>query len=130
MTEQTCRLTVFFDGSCPLCNAEIGSYQRDDTNSALTFVDVRAPDADVPAYLDRNSGIARFHVLADSGELLSGAAAFAAIWRKLPRWRRLAQIAAIPGMLAILEVGYSVFLRARPLFVGTFVLVRRLLSPS
>ena len=32
--------TVYFDGSCPLCQAEIGYYRRKDQAGALCFVDV------------------------------------------------------------------------------------------
>ena len=38
MESQLPKSTVYFDGSCPLCRAEIGYYQRKDQYSALCFV--------------------------------------------------------------------------------------------
>jgi hypothetical protein len=33
--------TIYFDGSCPLCRAEIGVYSRNDSDGALSFAAVR-----------------------------------------------------------------------------------------
>jgi len=56
----------------------------------------------------------RFHVQKESGELLSGAAAFVALWQAMPGWRWLGRLGALPGMTAVLEVFYKGFLRIRP----------------
>ncbi|CCE01502.1 DUF393 domain-containing protein [Bradyrhizobium sp. STM 3809] len=107
--------TVYFDGSCPLCRAEIGYYGRTDQAGALCFVDVSKPGAEPPAGLTRQQAMARFHVRAADGRLLSGAAAFVEVWRRLPRWRWAARAALLPGALIVLELGYRLFLPVRPL---------------
>ena len=48
------------------------------------------------------------------GKLLSGAAAFAAMWRALPLLRPLGLAARWRPFLAVLEGGYLLFLRVRP----------------
>ena len=114
------RSTVYFDGSCPLCRAEIGYYRRKDHSGALCFVDVSEPDALVPEGLTQRRAMERFHVSAGNGQLLSGAAAFIEVWARLPRWRWAARAAALPGAITALEFGYRVFLPARPFIARLF----------
>lgn len=120
------RSTVYFDGSCPLCRAEIGHYRGKDHSSALCFVDVSDPDALVPAGLTRRQAMEKFHVQTWEGTLLSGAAAFVEVWARLPRWRWAARAAKLPGMLALLELGYRLFLPARPALAAAFGRMSRL----
>ena len=42
------------------------------------------------------------------------------VWARFPRWRWAARAAALPGAMAALEFGYSVFLPIRP-FVSRLV---------
>ena len=104
-------LVVWFDGGCPLCRREIALMRRLDRRGAVTFVDV-APEA-VACPLPRDDLLARLHARED-GRLLSGAAAFAAMWRAIPLLRPLGLAARSPGVLRELERLYAAFLRARP----------------
>jgi len=112
--------TVYFDGSCPLCRAEIGYYGREDQAGALCFVDVSQLGAVTPEGISRQRAMDRFHVRASDGRVLSGAAAFVEVWTRLPRWRWAARVAALPGVLAILEFGYRMFLPVRPFISRLF----------
>ena len=67
--------TVYFDGSCPLCRAEIGYYRRKDQSDALYFVDISAAGAVTPEGITQQRAMERFHVRAGDGRVLSGAAA-------------------------------------------------------
>lgn len=109
------RLTVYFDGSCPLCSAEIGLYRRLDHDGRVVFDDVAARDAAPAPDLTHRDALARFHVRLPDGRLLSGAAAFAALWRTMPGvWRALGAIAARRPFVWILEGVYRAFLPVRP----------------
>lgn len=114
-------LTVWFDGACPLCTAEISLMRRLDAKGAIDFVDVASPDAACP--LDRTDLLARFHAQETGGPIVSGAAAFAAMWRAIPLLRPFGVIAQFPPALWLLERAYRLFLRARP------GLVRALCAP-
>lgn len=105
------RLTVWFDGGCPLCRREIAAMRRLDRRGAIDFVDAAVPDAVCPA--DRAALLARFHARED-GATLSGAAAFAAMWRAIPLMRPLGLAARNRHVLALLERAYVRFLRVRP----------------
>ena len=106
--------TVYFDGSCPLCQAEIGYYRRLDQAGAICFVDVSATGAVTPDGVTQQGAMARFHVRAADGRILSGAAAFVEVWTRLPQWRWAARVAALPGVLPVLELAYRAFLPVRP----------------
>jgi predicted DCC family thiol-disulfide oxidoreductase YuxK len=104
-------LTIWYDGACPLCAREIGLMQRLDTRDAITFIDVADPHTVCP--IDRAELLARFHALED-GKLLSGAAAFAAMWRAIPVLRPIGLLAKNALILKVLEFLYIRFLRLRP----------------
>jgi predicted DCC family thiol-disulfide oxidoreductase YuxK len=57
--------------------------------------------------------LARFHAEED-GRMLSGAAAFAAMWRAIPVLRPLGLVARNGLVLALLERAYRAFLKIRP----------------
>jgi len=76
------------------------------------FVDVSDP-ANVPPDLSADDAMRRFHVR-ERGVLRSGAAAFAALWRRTPGVRALGRIAALPGVVHVLEAAYRAFLLVRP----------------
>ncbi|MBS0558803.1 MAG: DUF393 domain-containing protein [Proteobacteria bacterium] len=108
---------VYYDGACPVCAREIAQYRRAQGAASIDFVDVSAcaPDALGPG-LSRDAALARMHVRTEDGRLVSGAAAFAALWRALPGFAWLARLAALPGALAAMEAGYRLFLRLRRLW--------------
>jgi predicted DCC family thiol-disulfide oxidoreductase YuxK len=120
------KTVVFFDGSCPLCQAEIDFYRRRDKVEALRWVDVSAPGATIAPCLGRDKAMARLHVLARDGQLLSGAAAFAEVWKQLPGWRYAGRLANLPGLGSMLEIGYRSFLLLRPAFIRAFVFILRI----
>ena len=82
-------LTVYYDGACPLCRAEIGHYRRCRGAERIAFVDVAPDGAPLGPDLDRAAARARFHVRDADGRLRSGAAGFARLWSALPGWRWL-----------------------------------------
>lgn len=90
--------------------------RRLDRRGAIEFVDVASPDAQCP--IDRADLLARFHAQEQGRPIVSGAAAFAAMWRAIPLLRPLGLIATFPPALRLLERAYRAFLRARPTIAG------------
>ncbi|MER2263610.1 thiol-disulfide oxidoreductase DCC family protein [Methylobacterium oxalidis] len=109
-------LTVYHDGSCPLCAAEIAHYREAEGAEALTFVDASAvsPDKELTAGLPADVALSRFHVRDEAGQLISGAAAFALLWQRLPRWRWLGRLVGSPVVLPLADRVYNLFLPLRP----------------
>ncbi|MFO6448418.1 thiol-disulfide oxidoreductase DCC family protein [Erythrobacter sp. NE805] len=115
---------VWYDGACPLCAREIALMRRLDRRGAITFVDV-AGGADPSCPVDRTQLLARFHAEED-GEVHSGAAAFAAMWRAIPLLRPFGLAARHPLVLEALEAAYLRFLKVRPRLQRRFAAKKRL----
>lgn len=120
MESELPKSTVYFDGSCPLCRAEIVYYRRKDQVGPLRFVDISEVGAVPPEGITQQRAMKRFHVRASDGRVLSGAAAFVEVWTRLPRWRWAARAASLPGALIALELGYRIFLPVRPFISRLF----------
>ena len=84
--------------------------RRLDRRGAIDFVD--ATSATCP--IDRAEMLARFHAREGDGPLLSGAAAFAAMWRAIPILRPLGLLGRHRAVLPVIEAAYRAFLRIRP----------------
>ena len=112
------RLTVYFDGSCPLCRLEVTHYAAQPGADSLAFIDVSAHRPDTGPDLVPAAAMARFHVRLPDGRLVSGAEAFAQIWQRLPAWRFAARWASQPAALAVMETMYRMFLPVRPFLSG------------
>ena len=106
-------LTVYFDGSCPLCRREIALYRRLPQAAQLAWVDVSAGQA-LGEDLSCAAAMARFHVRDTQGRLFSGAAAFSLMWRQFPGWRWLGYLSAWPPLSWVFELAYLAFLPVRP----------------
>lgn len=94
--------------------------RRLDRRQTITFIDVG--DSETAACpIDRASLLARFHARESDGPLLSGAAAFAAMWRAIPVLRPLGLAARNQQVLRVLEMLYRLFLRVRPFLIARLV---------
>ncbi|MEO0982372.1 MAG: DUF393 domain-containing protein [Pseudomonadota bacterium] len=108
-------LTVYFDGSCPLCLSEINFYRARRGADAIDWVDVSAArGSSAAADLSCADAMSRFHVRLADGRLLDGGAAFAALWRALPAFRLAGLLFSAPPLRWVLNVAYDLFLPMRP----------------
>ncbi len=104
-------MEVWFDGDCPLCRREIALLRRLDRRGAIVFTDVATGQGVCP--IDRAELLSRFHARED-GRLVSGAEAFAAMWRAIPMLAPFGHLARNRRVLAVLERLYVHFLKVRP----------------
>jgi predicted DCC family thiol-disulfide oxidoreductase YuxK len=110
-------LTVYFDGACPICSAEIAQYRLQPGAQACEWVDAAAcADTDLGPGLTRAAALRRFHVRRGDGQLIDGMRGFAALWRALPRTAWLGRVASFGPMPVVLDAAYGVFLAVRPLW--------------
>jgi len=85
----------------------------------VDFIDVLSAE-ECP--VQRDTLLARFHCQSLDGPLLSGAAAFALLWRSLPLLRPLGELARVPFVLRVLERLYLRFLVIRPRLQSIFTI--------
>lgn len=100
MTQDT---KVLYNDTCPVCRFEIDHYRK--------------TAADLPIRFDRLSQAAEWGITPDQaarrlhalhqGRLLSGMAAFRALWSVMPRYRWLAQVASWPILRPLLDLTYD-----------------------
>jgi predicted DCC family thiol-disulfide oxidoreductase YuxK len=111
------RLTLYYDGGCPVCTREIGFYQRRRGAERIRWINLaQCEDSELGTDLSREAAYARLHARLPGGELISGAQAFAALWWELPAFRLAGRVAALPGIVQALDWGYRGFLKARRLW--------------
>lgn len=110
-TDNNSQVTVWYDSGCPLCLREIALMRRLDGRGAVSFVDIHSGSCP----LDRKLLLERFHAREEGGPIVSGAAAFAAMWRAIPMLRPLGLLARYRPFLWVLERVYRGFLVVRPL---------------
>lgn len=86
--------------------------QRLDWRDRIAFVDVSEGQPSA-CPIDQAELLARFHA-SEHGRMVSGAEAFAAMWRATPLLRLPGLLARNRWVLATMEFAYRRFLRVRP----------------
>lgn len=115
MAEADTKLTVYYDGDCPVCRREIGVYQARDARGAVEWVNICAVPAEaLGSDLNADAAMARFHVRTPDGRLVAGAGAFALMWQQIPGFRAWGHIAAFGPVRFVLDRVYSAYLVIRP----------------
>jgi predicted DCC family thiol-disulfide oxidoreductase YuxK len=106
--------TLYFDGACPVCAREVAMYRRQRGAEHLRWIDASqcSPDQ-LGDGLTRAAALSRLHLRRSDGSLVSGAAAFTALWQLLPRWAWLGRWLGSAQLLRVLEPSYLLFLRLR-----------------
>lgn len=117
-TDPAAACAIYYDGGCPICSREIALYQRlsEGVTDRPAFENIAAANAVLPDGVSLSDAMARLHVRLGSGEVVSGAPAFIAMWRATPRFRLLGKVASIQPLPWLLERAYLGFLRVRPLW--------------
>ena len=112
-------LTVYYDGSCPMCAREVGMYQSLKGAEFIKWVNLRKfPDGEVAPGVTKKNALSRLHAVDYKGNIHVGGAAFAALWCMLPKFRILGALCTRWPFRAILDHSYRLFLVIRPFLQG------------
>jgi predicted DCC family thiol-disulfide oxidoreductase YuxK len=86
-----------------------------DSENRISFIPItKATSINNTCPIDKKTLLARFHAQEEGQDIVDGAAAFAAMWRQIPRLRWLGNAARNGVVLWVLERVYRGFLVVRP----------------
>ena len=113
MTDDLQKLTLYYDGACPLCQAEILFLTGRNHAGLLDFVDINSDRFDPAAVgVSCEEALAAMYGKYANGELIQGAAVFPEAYRRanLPK---LAWLFSRKALQPFLQFGYQVFAKNR-----------------
>lgn len=107
--------SIYYDGLCIACSAEINHYRKLKGAENFTFIDItnasfKAEEHGIDPFLAHKV----MHVRGTDGKLNQGVDAFRAIWKELPRYQFLYRLSGKSGVRKILDLGYNFFVIIRP----------------
>ena len=113
MSQELQKLSLFYDGACPLCQAEITFLSRRNNAGLLDFVDINSQ-----FYDPHTTGVSCDQALASmygqyaNGELINGVSVFSEAYRRadLPF---LVWVFSQKALQPLLQISYSFFARNR-----------------
>ena len=113
MSQQLQKLTLFYDGACPLCQAEILFLARRNHDDLLGFVDINTNAFDpVKVGVSCQAALAAMYAQYADGRLIHGPAVFAQAYLRadLPF---LAWLFSRKSLQPILKIAYQFFAKNR-----------------
>ena len=111
------KITIFFDGACPICSHEIRFYKRKAGAVRCRWVDVnRLSEELLPSGYTRDDLLKRFHVDHPTEGITSGAMAFALLWQEMFNWRWIVRAMKVPIIGETFDFAYRAFLFLRQTF--------------
>jgi len=108
------RLTLLYDGLCPICAREVNFMRRRDREGRLAFVDIADPDFEPRRYgTDLATVMAAMHGVLPDGKLVVGLEVFRRAYALLGlNW--LVAWTDWPLLRPVANLGYRLFARVRP----------------
>jgi predicted DCC family thiol-disulfide oxidoreductase YuxK len=111
--KDTAKLTLFFDGCCPLCSAEMQQLKKLDHLNSLKLVDLHQTDFDrLFPHVDKEQANQILQAQLADGTMLYGLDANCTAW-KLVGKKRWLKILRWPVVRRLADIGYLVFAKNR-----------------
>ena len=100
-------MKVYFNNSCKICKAEIDLYKKEKIQE-IDWVDITNNNlAEKETSKNSNELLRRLHVK-EGEEVLGGAEAFLALWKKIPKYKFLYNILKLPIIFSIFSFTYEI----------------------
>jgi predicted DCC family thiol-disulfide oxidoreductase YuxK len=100
-------MKVYFNNSCKICKAEVDLYKKEKVQE-IDWIDI-TDNTSASKETSRNSKelIRRLHVK-DGENVLEGAEAFLAVWKKIPKYQFLYNFFKLPIIFKLFHYGYEI----------------------
>lgn len=92
-------MEMYYNGECPVCNAEMTHYAKlcADSQKSLRFIDaMQSPDALLQCGLRTDHLERRVYLKDSKGRIISGLPALIELWARMPQYRWLARVTSLP----------------------------------
>lgn len=114
------KLTIFYDGLCPLCSAEIKQLKSYDSGHRLSFEDIHAPDfVQRFPYIDQARANRILHGQLSNGEIIYGLDVTCHAWRSVGKHRWITLL-RLPVIRWFADLAYLFFARYRNTIASLF----------
>ncbi len=108
------KVTVFYDGACPVCLKEMAWYKRYSCNDEIIWFDITNKQEELRKLgIEPIAALLELHVLNPDGVVTTGVDAFILLWQRAPRFKLLARFCSLPLIKPLLRHGYGYFTRKR-----------------
>ncbi len=81
------RLTLFYDGQCPLCVKEMTRLRHADNGHCLTLINIHSPACSAYPEINKQRAAQILHGITEDGKLLLGLDATCQAWKVVGRGR-------------------------------------------
>lgn len=102
-------IKVYYNGACPVCNAEISGQQNKNMDCKVQWIDI---DKDVSARKDIDKDIEglreKLHIIDENGQVKVGMEALTVMWQHTLKDKWKARITNFPVIKQILKVVYNI----------------------
>lgn len=109
------KLTVLYDGNCPLCYREIVHYKKKDKSNLLKCIDIAHPDFNIDDYgLNMEEVELKLHAIDESGTIFTGIDTFIEIWRRIPGFTfftKITQNKLLRPTFDLFYIGFAKYIR-------------------
>ena len=108
------KITVFYDGACPLCTREVEKWRGAPFNCQVEWFDITEQDEVLLAEgIDPQFALLELHTKTSDGVIRTSIESYALLLAQLPRWQWLGSLMSLPVVKPLLKSFYDFLTKVR-----------------
>ena len=108
------RITVFYDGACPLCTKEVAKWRKAPFTCPVEWFDINGQeDALIRQGIDPHAALVELHTKTKDGVIRTSIDSYVLLLSQLPRWRWVGSLMNLPIIKPTLKWIYDVLTKVR-----------------